>query len=91
MTDSETDTPTPITDREVAVYDHHKKIADYFELVPAKFARQLERELAAAKAQLEWMRNMSTAEMMCNNLNINHHVTEWETRAEKAEAIVDEG
>jgi hypothetical protein len=33
---------------------------------------------------------MSTVEMMCENLNVKHHVTEWEERCLKAEAALVE-
>ena len=36
-------------------------------------------------AELERLRSMSTVEMMGENLNVRHHVTEWEERCLKAE------
>ena len=39
--------------------------------------------------QLERFKTMSTVEMMCENENVNSHVTEWEKRCLKAEAQLE--
>ena len=41
---------------------------------------------AALRAKLDRFKTMSTVEMMCENLNIDAHVREWEARCIKAEA-----
>lgn len=45
-----------------------------------------EAHLATARAEAERLRSMSTVEMMGENLNVKHHVEEWEARCLKAEA-----
>jgi hypothetical protein len=35
------------------------------------------------------LRSMSAVEIMCENLNVKHHISEWETRCLKAEAERD--
>src|SRR6185295_4905509 len=40
-------------------------------------------------AGVERLKSMSTVEMMCENLNVKHHVEEWEARCLKAEAERD--
>lgn len=45
-------------------------------------------ELAKAYAEIERFKTMSTVEMMCENLNVKHHVEEWERRCLKAEAEI---
>ena len=52
----------------------HLEIEDYFSTI------------AALKAKVEWLKTMSTVEMMCENKNVKHHITEWENRCLKAEA-----
>jgi len=54
------------------------------ECVPAEFARRIEQER-------DELRRMSVTEMMGHNLNVKHHVTEWENRCLKAEQERDEG
>ena len=39
----------------------------------------------ATKQQLARLRSMSTVEMMCENINVKHHVEEWEDRCLRAE------
>ena len=41
-----------------------------------------------ALRDVERLRTMSTVEMMCENLNVKHHVEEWEKRCLKAEKDV---
>lgn len=41
-------------------------------------------------AEIDRLRTMSIVEMMCENENVNQHVTEWERRCLKAEARVEE-
>lgn len=42
-----------------------------------------------ARAERDRIRSMSVVEMMCENLNVKHHVEEWEQRCLKAEAERD--
>lgn len=42
-----------------------------------------------AQIEVERLKRMSTIEMMCENMNVDHHVTEWENRCLKAESEVD--
>lgn len=44
--------------------------------------------LAESEAECERLRTMSTVEMMCENLNVRHHVLEWESRCFASEAEV---
>jgi hypothetical protein len=53
------------------------------DIVWPEFARELERER-------DELRRMSVTEMMGHNLNVKHHVTEWENRCLKAERERDE-
>jgi hypothetical protein len=45
-------------------------------------------QLDASRAECARLRTMSTVEMMCENLNVKNHVTEWENRCIKAETEV---
>lgn len=45
-------------------------------------------ELREAYAEIERLKTMSTVEMMCENLNVKHHVEEWERRCLKAESEI---
>lgn len=42
-------------------------------------------EVERLRADNERLKTMSTVEMMCENLNVNAHVRDWETRCLKAE------
>lgn len=52
-------------------------------------AGKMERQRDEARAEAERLRSMSTVEMMGENLNVKHHVEEWEARCLKAEADAD--
>lgn len=41
-------------------------------------------------AKLERFKTMSTVEMMCENVNVDAHIREWEARCLKAEARIKE-
>ena len=47
-------------------------------------------EIEKLKLRLMEFHTMSTVEMMCENENVRHHVTEWENRCLKAEADLAE-
>ena len=47
-------------------------------------------ELEKAECERDELRRMSVTEMMGHNLNVKHHVTEWENRCIKAERERDE-
>jgi len=68
--------PTPETDAEIYPMNG-------VDIVWPEFARKLERER-------DELRRMSVIEMMGHNLNVKHHVTEWENRCIKAEQERDE-
>jgi hypothetical protein len=61
--------------------DQFKSFPAYFEI--DLFCRKLERER-------DELRRMSVTEMMGENLNVKHHVTEWENRCLTAERERDE-
>ncbi len=44
-------------------------------------------EIDTLKKKMEQLKTMSTVEMMCENENVKHHITEWENRCLKAEMI----
>jgi hypothetical protein len=48
------------------------------------------KQIADLTRQLERFKTMSTVEMMCENENVNAHVTEWEKRCLKAETQLEE-
>jgi hypothetical protein len=54
---------------------------------PARFTALLT-TLHERENEIARLKTMSTAEMMCENKNVRHHVTEWEERCSKAEAEV---
>ena len=58
--------------------------------VSSDFARKLKYERDEAREDAINLRRMSVVEMMGENLNVNHHVTEWENRCLKAERERDE-
>ncbi len=47
------------------------------------------KEIAELKAKVKRLKTISTVEMMCENENVKHHVTEWENRCLKAEVEVE--
>lgn len=76
------DDNTPETDAELNLYFRHGE-AQQISVPWIEFARKLERERCE-------LRRMSVMEMMGENLNVKHHVTEWENRCLKAERERDE-
>jgi len=50
---------------------------------------RLRQERDSLRAEVARIKHMSTVEMMCENENVNAHVTEWENRCLKAEAEVE--
>ena len=61
-----------------------RKLADTnYELIDER--TRLRADNIALRRETEKLRSMSTAEMMCENLNVKCHVEEWESRCEDAE------
>lgn len=58
--------------------------------VSSDFAQKLKYERDEARADAINLRRMSVVEMMGENLNVNHHVKEWENRCLTAERERDE-
>ena len=56
----------------------------------AEQAERLRKERDEARADAINLRRMSVVEMMGENLNVNHHVKEWENRCLKVERKRDE-
>jgi hypothetical protein len=59
------------------------------ESIPNRIA-DLCNEIAKLERERDELRRMSVTEMMGHNLNVKHHVTEWENRCLKAERERDE-
>ena len=76
---------TPETDAYVAKLAHDW-VLDFgaFDLL-LTHARDFERERDEAREDAANLRRMSVVELMSENLNVKHHVTEWENRCLKAE------
>jgi hypothetical protein len=59
----QTDTPTPRTDEQIWTAFHHHVMCD---VVDIPFARQLERELAASKAEVERLKEqLESTQNLC--------------------------
>lgn len=54
----------------------------------AKRVQELKAQLQARDATIAKLKTMSTAEIMCENISVKHHVEEWEARCLKAEATI---
>jgi hypothetical protein len=65
---------------------HRLEDWDRWSLDVAKYSS----ENAALRKEVERLKTCSTIEVMCENQNVDYHVTEWEKRAETAEARVAE-
>ena len=80
-------TPTPRTD------DIAGSLIDAEEVVPADFARTLERELATERDQLraevERLKTCGIVELAAINSSVLEYCKHWEARAERAEAEVE--
>lgn len=50
---------------------------------------ETEKRLATALVEISRLKTCSTIEMMCENVNVDSHVREWEDRCLKAEAEVE--